>query len=217
MNGRHIAAGLQALTLAAALLLPTGAAAISYTWNLIEEYSGAQAPENSYSVTIADAGIDTVTITMSITGTSSTEFVEGWYFNYAGDASLLTITADPSNPVATVTVGQGLDCCRVAGDADFDIHFDFPPPPGGPDNRFTVGETVVYTITGVAGLDATDFWTPSTPSGEYGELYVAAQIQGLANDGSGWVTTPEPGAVGVFSLGLLVAGGLIHRLRRPED
>jgi hypothetical protein len=218
MKTKSISAGLRVLTLAATLLLPTGAVAISFTWDLVEEYSGAQAPENSYSVTIADAGLDTVTIAMSVSGTSSTEFVGEWYFNYTGDASLLTITAGASNPVGTVVVSHGLDCCSAAGNALFDIRFDFPPPPGGLANKFVVGETVVYTITGVSGLDASDFFTPSTPSDEHGELYVAAQVRGVgALDGSGWVTTPEPGAVGVFSLGLLVAGGLIHRLRRRDD
>ena len=91
-----------------------------------------------------------------------------------------------------------------------DIQFAFDTAPPG--DRFTTGETVVVTISGV-GITAEDFDVLSAPAGGHGPYPTAAHVQGIgaSASGSGWVTVPEPSGAILFGVGTLLAGAAIRR------
>ena len=108
------------------------------------------------TATIDDGGTpDSVTLTMTFGADNGENTINGVYFNLdpllsAGDLTYTYV----SGPDATVRTSGNL---TAGASGEYDIFFDFPPPPGGPStDYFEAGETVVYTITG-AGLDAFSF------------------------------------------------------------
>ena len=100
--------------------------------------------------------------------------------------------------------------------SDYDILFDFPPPPGNV--RFEANETVVYTITG-AGLTANDFnvfGSPGPGMGNPGPFLSVARFQstGPNEQGSDWVgAVPVPAAVWLFGSGVIGLVGVARRKR----
>ncbi|MGB2936607.1 MAG: PEP-CTERM sorting domain-containing protein, partial [Phycisphaerae bacterium] len=95
------------------------------------------------------------------------------------------------------------------GDGNYDILVAFADGELG--NRFTAGDSIHYTVTGIAGLTAGSFDFLSAPSGGHGPFLVAAHVRSIGPDeDSGWVATPEPASVGLLALGL----GAVAALRR---
>jgi hypothetical protein len=194
------------------------ASAASITWNLTSEFSGGADPLNTLTAVIDDGGTPgSVTLTMTMTGGSTTEFIDAWYFNFSGDSSTLSfsLTTNTTGSGTDPVVTQINDCCKADGDGLYDIRIVFDNAP--PAQRFTTGETVVYTITGT-GITAADFNVLSAPDGGNGPFYTAAHVQGIANQctpenpcTSGWVTIPEPSGAILFGLGTLLAGAAIRR------
>jgi hypothetical protein len=90
-----------------------------------------------------------------------------------------------------------------------DIAFDFSNAP--PSTRFGAGDSVRYTVSGIASLTANSF--AFTNVGSNRALLSSAHVQGIApnGDNSGWVTVPEPATLG--AAGLIAASAMLRRRR----
>lgn len=169
------------------------------------EFSGGTAPSGPapwVRTTISDAGANTVTIKIENLNLVGTEFNRQLSLNLdpALDPTLLNF----SSPVQVgtfnlPTISTGVNAFKADGDGFFDVLFEFATP--NP-QRFGPGEAVTYTVTGITGLDESDFNFISVngPVGNNG-WPVAAHVQGIGTGGnfSGWVTVPEP-ALGALAL-----------------
>ena len=141
-----------------------------------------------------------MTLTISLFANEVTEI----YLNVddsIGGGSLSIVGTDTS-AVSSSVVTTGTDFKKADADGWFDIYIDLPPPGG---DRFTAGETLVYTITG-AGITASSFNYQSTPDlvDPNGPFYGAAKFQSTG-DGtkSAWVAAvPVPAAVWLFGSAL---------------
>jgi len=163
---------------------------------------------------------DQVTLTLTSSNLGGTEFVSNWFFNYnyQGPSTLAITQGEGTAPLAInpfATLGR----YKADGTGGwFDLTFAFPTE--GAD-RFTNGESAVFTITGT-GLTADMFRAQSWDSktgGERSVLYAAAHIQSIGSE-SAWVTTgtsttntPIPAAAWLLGSGLL---GLVAIRRRMK-
>ena len=211
---RKLAAALGVL----ALLATVGSAsAASITYNLSTVFSGGT-PQNLLTASFDDGGVSgSVTLTMSMSGPSLTEFVSNWYFNFSGNSLNLNFNPPPviTGSVEEPAITHTPDCCQAGPDGKFDIRFAFATSAQA--GRMGTGEQVVYTITGI-GITASDFDVLSAPGGGAGTFFTAAHVQAICadppdcnQDDSAWVTIPEPGAALLFGLGSLLAGAAIRR------
>jgi hypothetical protein len=217
MLSRRLAAPVLASFLLLTLSGPARAA--STTFDLASEYSNGTPPSGAapwLRASFDDAGgSGSITLTLSSLSLAGTEFVSNWYLNL--DPSLDPGDLVFSTPTKTGTFGDptislGADGFKAGPDGDFDIlvAFDIAPP----GDRFGAGDSVQYTITGIPTLTADSFDFLSAPSGGGpGPFPTAAHVQGIGPEGqaSGWVTTPEPGALSLLLLG---AGAALRRRSR---
>ena len=210
---------------AAALLMSAGvASADTVTFNLTSEFSGAQQPEGSVSISFTDvAGGVQLTITAAlVTGGASgsaAEFLADLAFNldpsldptalgFAKTGGSGTIGSDPA-------ITTGVDHYQADGDGKYDVRFAFDTAPPG--DRFDLSDTLVYKITSTETIDAHSFDFLSAPAGGHGPFPAAAHVLGIGEDGagSGWITVPLPQPVwyGLAGLGLAGAVSVIKRRR----
>jgi hypothetical protein len=201
-----------------------GAAPVSF--DLVTEFSGAQTPAGSPSWGTArfeDTATNVVTLTMSanINQATSGEFIRFWYFNFDPTLNLTAANFDP-DPLATNAGGIAVleNFLKADGDGYFDFRFDWRNPASDPDGGFDSG-SVTWTIE-AAGLTAEDFdfLSVKTQGGTdtTGGLRHAAHVQGLANDGSGWLTEipapiPIPGSALLLAPGLILLGALRRKFK----
>ena len=105
---------------------------------------------------------------------------------------------------------------RAGSDGIYDILFDFPPPPGQQAARFNAGESLVYDISGIAGLtaDSFNFFSEPGPGSTAGPFLSVARFQDTPGGGSDWVgAVPVPAAVWLFGSGLLGLVGIARKRR----
>lgn len=140
------------------------------------------------------------------------ESVFDWYFNLdpALDPTALAFSAPIKTGLfADPVINTGVDAYMADGDGRYDIWFDFATADGGA-NRFGVGDSLEYTITGIPTLVASSFNFLSLDMGGYGPFYTVGHIAAIApSNTSGWITVPEP-ATAVLMLGALA---LLRRRR----
>ena len=179
------------------------------------EFSGATAPIGIppwLTATFDDQDTPgSVIMTLIATNLTGGEFVSGWYFNL--DPVLAPMDATDlifSTPVitgsfTTPSISTGIDAFKADGDGKYDILLNFDTS-GSISTRFTSGDAISYTITGISSLTADSFNTLSQPAGGHGPFPMAAHVQGIGPDGalSGWVTAPEPATVSFLALGSLL-------------
>jgi hypothetical protein len=172
---------------------------------------------------IQDMGSGTVSLTISNSALTGTEFLSEYDFNLdpgLNPANLQFTYMTGSGGFAAPTIQTGTDAFKADGDGKYDISFGFATADGGA-NRFTAGEYVTYqiAITG-SGLTPSDFNFLSTSAGGHGPFYAAAHAQNTGVGGcySGWISVtqvtpvPEPGTPALAVVGgLLLAGWTVRR------
>jgi len=205
------------------------------TYILDDEFSGGTTPAGTFTATFDDTacGIDCVQLTMAPTGAAgSGEFVSDWWFNFDDAQDLFALVfafdATSTGPTATV-ISRSENNLQADGGNDFDIRFSFATSnSGGGIARFDVNETVVYNITGIVGLTASDFdfLAFDDGSGNGGGAHSAAHVQGIGpNENlSGFITDnggggpggelPEPNALWLLGMGLVALA--VTRRRKPR-
>lgn len=167
----------------------------------------------------SDSG--SVDLTLSASGLIPNEFIggqggNGWFFNFDGDATLLSFSFDSGNDADNISTGNNF--VQAGPDGKFDIQFEWYS--GG---RLTSGQTASYNITSSSGdIFTSNFLLGSAPNGGGGSGFMSvAHVQGIATaPGSSWIRSdgengnggnggngdngkvPEPSAL------LLLASGL---------
>jgi hypothetical protein len=215
--------------------MASSASALSLTYGLDTEFSGATAPIGAapWVEVIFDDGDTPGSVRLTITnvGLSNEEFLSGFYFNVDNLSAITGITYVDTSAATINGFLLSEDTFKADGDGFFDLFIDLAPPPGSFPQKFTTGETLEFDFTG-AGITAQSFDALSLGSGNSPDgLPVAAHIQGIDPnaDNSGWITDgdggdygdgddhpiiPEPGTAFLLLAGLLVmAAGLTRRKR----
>jgi hypothetical protein len=175
------------------------------------------------TATICDAGVNTVQLTLKAPNLAASEFVSKWLFNLnpsldPDDLIIAQSATVGSFASPTITPTQGVNYPNnqqnqlgAGGGLLFDFGFGFESSGAtGGAQRFTDGDEVTFTITGINGLTVNDFLY-TTAKGDFGPFTSAAHIQGIGQDGnfSAWVgdgvPVPEPTTViaGCLLLGIL--------------
>jgi MYXO-CTERM domain-containing protein len=189
------------------------------TMELSYEFSGAVPPEGPtpwLTATFDDENTPgSVNLLLETTNLVDAECVDEWMFN-------LDPVLDPTNLSFSLesfaglfvfpVISTGVNAYMANGDGFFDIQFKFNTGDGS-DDRFGVGDSVEYQITGRPTLTAQSFRYVSYEDGGQGEYYSAAHVRSIGpdDDGSGWIAVPEPAALTLLALGGLLVGGR----RRP--
>lgn len=210
---------LAALTALLGVGATTGVQAAQAVLVLDTEFSGGTDPDNTYSATFDDGacGADCVRLTMSVSGSSLTEFIDGssgnfgWGFNLDPSLSVnsLVFTGISGNLADSTSVGT--DAFKADGDGFYDFIFSWSDPA----DRLMAGQTAVYDITGISGLTIDSFLHLSLCDQGCGNgpWISAAHVQGIGPNGdSGWIgdddedrppqELPEPAPLALLGLGL---------------
>jgi len=165
-----------------------------------------------------------VTLTISATGLTGTEFASEIYFNIDPNLNQNSLTFSETaftGTFSTPTIDQavGDNNYQADGDGKYDFRFDFGTANA---TRFGSGDSITYKLGGIAGLDAINFGFLSAPAGGSGPFYAAARIQSIGDGtvstwiepGAGPVPTlaPEPSSIGLCVL--CAMGWLMNFLRK---
>ncbi|HEX4343709.1 MAG TPA: hypothetical protein VH255_09975 [Verrucomicrobiae bacterium] len=209
--------------------------AASEVYGLDSQFNGNVVPGSTVpwlTATFADSAPNTVTLTLQANSLVSGAFVSEWDFNFdptlAGSLSALNFAVGPGGvgtvtPAVVSTAADGIALDGTGGNADISLAFQT----GLGSGRFTAGETIVYTITGIAGLNSSDFNFASVGS-TTGPWYTAAQIQGIPCPGCGGTTiawigdctstpnnAPEPATMAI--LGSFIAFAVYLKRRNGQS
>lgn len=147
--------------------------------------------------------------------------------NTSLDPTSLNFTAVAnSDGFSLPTIDQGLNAFQAGGGGRYDLRLNFSQSAAA---AFTAGEYVIYDVTGITGLTATDFLFPGQSAGGHGPFLAAAHIQAIMSSGaddstssSGWIapseatpyTIPEPNALSLIFLP--VSAWIWRRFRRNQ-
>src|ERR1051325_3873471 len=153
----------------------------SITYNFDHTLTGVApaGPTPWLTARFSDAQPNTVTVTLAASGLTGNEFIGQWYFNLNPtlNPASLTFTEIGSSGAFTVpTVETGANAFKPDWDGKYDLMFDFTTS-GDLSTQFSGGDSVTFSITGIAGLTAVDFLFANTPSAGHEPLYGAAYIQ----------------------------------------
>jgi hypothetical protein len=166
--------------------------ATSIQYDFDHEFSSGTPPAGPapwLRAVFTDTAVNTVQLTMSTVNLSGSEFVSGWYFNLNpafSTANLSIIQSSSSGAFTAPAISRGTDAFKADGDGKYDILFSFATA-GDSTARFTTGDSLTITLTGIIGLTASDFNFMSAPAGGHGPYVAAAHVQSITGGYSGWV------------------------------
>jgi hypothetical protein len=187
--------------------------------NVISGTTGPALPAPWVSAVFEDTAPGTVRLSVTNVGLSGVESESFLFFNLrpALDPTGLNFSfVNQSGSFVLPTISKSANQYRADGDGYFDIQLAFSQ--GGQSDRFVAGEALVYDISGIAGLAASDFAYMSYDGGGAGQYYAAAHIQQISDplQPSAWIgasqttAVPEPTALALVGLGV---GALLARRR----
>ncbi len=158
-----------------------------------------------------------VLLSIAAPGLSGTEFLSRLYFNLDPAYELtgpMSLNFGPQNQTGSFdlpTISQGYNAFKAGGEGWCDILFTFSTRHGD-QHRFMSGDSVSYLISGMAGLEVSDFCCQST--GRATTLYAAARVQAIAGDQSLWLKPsevlpiPEPDSLILVTLAAACCSGV---------
>jgi hypothetical protein len=185
---RNIGLSFSVAALSLAVGLSASASTVGYNFGEVSGGTAPAGPAPWIQAVFSDTGSpNTVSLTLSADNLSGSDFVTCWYFNVnpALNLSSLTLTASGSaGSFTTPTVETGANAFKAGPDGKFDLLFGFAST-GDNSTRFTSGDSLTFTLTGVSGLTADDFNSLSTCAGGSAAYASAAHIE--STDGDGWI------------------------------
>jgi hypothetical protein len=196
------------------------AATLTFEFDLSFGTTPAAGPAPWLTAVFDDEGSPgTVNLSLTVASTIGDADITEVYFNLDPvlDATDLTINrTGGTGPVSSkIVIDTGTDAFKADGDGLYDILFNLPPP----GNRFEAGETLEFSITGIAALVVSDFNFISKPDGGAGPYLAAAKVQSTGNgSGSDWIAPPSavipvPASVWLFGSAI----GLLGWMRRKAS
>jgi len=180
------------VALSVAGMLPASASTLNYTFGQV---SGGTSPAGSppwLQAVFTDNGLpaNTVNLTLTAGNLSGGDFVTCWYFNLnpALNPTGLNFTVSSSTGSFTApSIQAGANGFKAGPDGKFDLLFGFTST-GNDSTRFTSGDSLTFTITGISGLTVDDFSGLSTSAGGSGAYPSAARVaSGSDVPAAGWI------------------------------
>lgn len=208
--------------LAAGLLLSAKAKASDFIYQFNATFSGTSPTGSAPWLTaeFQDVGSGKVDLTLSSSGLQGTEFISDFYLNLNPSMDPTSLAFNQLSKTGGFTdpsISKGINTFKADGDGYYDVNLGFDTSNG---STFTVGDSVTYQISGIAGLNANDFDYTSEMGGGAGVWLAAAHIQSIGGGGaSGWIAptvlapVPEPAPVAL----LLTAAGIWFGMRRLRN
>jgi len=228
MKYNHMKTSIMAAVLLAGAAFTTHTYAGSLDFGLDSEFSGTFFPGPTVpwlSASFVDTAPNTVQLTLSATSLYPTAYVSEWDFNFNPAANLSALTITPTiggvGIVAAPTITKSTDSILLdttGGDADIQMKFL--------NNDFTAGESIVFNITGIAGLNSS-FFNYASVNSTTGPWYTAAQAVVPCPTCGGfslaWIgdctstpnNTPEPATMAI--LGSFIAFGVYLKRRNGQS
>ena len=175
--------------ISAAGVLSSAASTVTYDFSQVSSGSAPAGTPPWVQASFTDVGMpaDTVQLTLSAGNLAGSAYVSCWYFNIDSllDPTALQFTgAASSGSFMAPAISTGANAFKAGSDGKFDILFAFSST-GDDSTRFTSGDSVTFTITGIGGLTVQDFNQLSTSAGGVGAYASAVHIQ--SGESTAWV------------------------------
>ncbi|MDB6063817.1 MAG: hypothetical protein JWR26_25 [Pedosphaera sp.] len=193
--------------------MKAGAGSFFYHFDYVFSGTSPDGPSAWVNAQFTDGSSGTVNLTLSTGGLTGTEFISELYLNLNNvlnpNSLIFTLTSSIgtfSNP----SISTGVDQFKADGDGKYDVLLGFSTAGTG---RFGVGDSITYQITGIAGLQASDFDFLSAPAGGSGPFLSAAHVQSIGNGNSGWIAptiltpAPEPATAVLLGSAMIIWAG----------
>ena len=154
---------------------PSMATADTVTFNLNTKFDLDNAGPSVIGPTavFTDVGANEVELTLSFPNSDTSLKAFGWYFNFTGNLSALSIEHDSG--LNTLTSGIQSNAFKADGDGFFDIVLGFE---SGGSGIFSPGDAATFTLSGTS-MTAHSFNAPSAPGGGNGTWNAAVHIGGF--------------------------------------
>ena len=192
----------------------------SITLDLNYEFSGGQSPVGDPAPWLQATFTDItngVLLKMEAVNLTHAEWVKEWYFNFDETKNVNDLVFAYQSGIKAFAVNRKKSQLQADGDGVFDFKFQFPTKKS---DRFGLGSTSIYLITGIDGLNIYDFDFLSEVNGGQGIFASAAHVGSIGEgaEGSGWIgTTPVPEPASIFCLGTGLFGLCVFRKRLKKN
>jgi hypothetical protein len=174
----------------AAGVLSSAASTVTYDFGQV---SGGVPPAGTppwVQAVFTDVGMPANSVQLTLTaGNLGGGYVSCWYFNVdplLNPTALNFATSGSAGTFSGPSVTTGANGFKAGPDGKFDVLFAFTST-GDDTTRFTGGDSVTYTISGISGLTADSFNWLSTSAGGSGAYPSAAHIESADGSCPAWI------------------------------